>query len=94
MALIYLLNGLADPDVQRENRLRLWDLKSTEVSWSRTIDMSYLIEAEARARRLRAPNVATVGAANNQKRPHSGAEAKNNRYIENASIRADDVAAI
>lgn len=64
VALRHLLNGLANSEVQRVVWLHLWDLKFSEDSWSRTLDMLSLLEAEVRAGRLKAPKVATVGTAN------------------------------
>lgn len=44
--------------------------------------MFILLKAEAREGRLRAPNVATVCSANNQKSSHGNAEAQSDRYTE------------
>ena len=49
VALCHLHSGLADSDIQRETRLRLTDLGSTESDWSNAIDLITLLENEARS---------------------------------------------
>ena len=68
VALGHLLNGLADSEVQREVRLRLVDLGASEPEWSRAIEMLSLLEAEARAGRLRNPHVGALQSASTQYR--------------------------
>ena len=67
-----LLNGLADAEVQREARLRLTDLGSSEADWVRAVDLISLLEAEARSGRLRGQGVAPVRADEASQKPDEG----------------------
>ena len=67
-----LLNGLADAEVQREARLRLTDLGSSEADWVRAVDLISLLEAEARSGRLRGQGAAPVRADEASQKPDEG----------------------